>query len=299
MLKKLLTKPVWYWERKREYPIRQRYTELPPIAVTPSSARLVVLTTPAALPDALWAAWSWYRFLKNNKFQLQFVVDGKLSAQTEADAKRLFPEVRIDEAAQLVEKLGQEEPVLGGFFRDHPLGKKLGFLLALSQQSPLLYSDHDVLAFHPPVELLDCIARNEPCFFLEDKDDTRDAEIVKRAQTLGANYLPNFNSGVLYIPQGALSVALAVDLLRDWKPPVRSWFTEQTILSILMQAAQARPLPESRYIISNHRQFYWQQDVDYRKISARHFTGPVRHVLYKFGMPFLLEQSKKQETATV
>jgi hypothetical protein len=59
-----------------------------------------------------------------------------------------------------------------------------------------------------------------------------------------------------------------------------------------MRHANAQPLPDSRYVISNRRQFYWEQDVDYKSIVARHFTGTVRHVMYRYGMPAILRGGK-------
>jgi hypothetical protein len=58
-----------------------------------------------------------------------------------------------------------------------------------------------------------------------------------------------------------------------------------------MQNAQGRALPEARYVVSARRQFYWEGDVDYDAIVARHFITPVRHVMYRKGMPIILEQS--------
>jgi hypothetical protein len=59
-----------------------------------------------------------------------------------------------------------------------------------------------------------------------------------------------------------------------------------------MWNANAQALPDSRYVISNRRQFYWEKDVDYTTIVARHFTGTVRHVMYRYGMPEILRQSR-------
>jgi len=45
-------------------------------------------------------------------------------------------------------------------------------------------------------------------------------------------------------------------------------------------------------VVSNCRQFYWESDCNYTTITARHFTGTVRHVMYARGMPEVLQQSK-------
>jgi hypothetical protein len=293
MLRKLLTKPLWWWERKRPYPIRSRFHLLPPLGVVGGRARFVVLTTPQGLNDALWTAWSWYRYLRPHGFELQLAVDGEFPAGEEQAVQRLFPGISVYDVWSVLSKLCDEQPALGIFLRGHPLGRKLGLMLALSNQGAVLYSDGDVLAFNPPADLLTCVNKSVPCYFMEDIDGTRDPQIVEKSKALGLEYIPRFNSGCLFIPKGALSIDLAAQLLAEWRPPADSWFTEQTVMSILMRKANAQALPDDRYVISARRQFYSETDVEYRDIVARHFTGTVRHLMYGYGMPAILEQSQQ------
>ena len=291
-MRKLLTKPIWWWERKRPYPIRSRFHLLPPVGAVVGRARFVVLTTPQGLNDALWTAWSWYRYLWPHGFELQLAVDGEIPAKDELAVQKLFPGISIYNVWSVLSKLCDEQPALGVFVRGHPLGRKLGLILALSDQGAVLYSDNDVLAFNPPADLLTSVGKNDPCYFMEDLDGTRDPRIIERSKALGLEYISRFNSGFLFIPQGALSIDLAAQILAEWRTPADSWFTEQTVMSILMKKANARALPDDRYVISARRQFYSETDVDYRNIVARHFTGTVRHVMYRHGIPEILRQSK-------
>ncbi len=291
-MRKLLTKPIWWWERNRPYSIRSRFHLLPPLDVAKGGTRFVVLTTPQGLSDALWTAWSWYRYLRPHGFELRMAVDGEIPAGEQQAAQKLFPGISIYKVWLVLSKLCYEQPALGAFFRGHPLGRKLGLMLALSDQGAALYSDGDVLAFNQPADLLTCVDKNVPCYFMEDLDGTRDPRIIERSKALDLEYVPRFNSGFLFIPQGALSIDLAAQILAEWRPPADSWFTEQTVLSILMRKANAQALPDDRYVISARRQFYSETDVDYKNIVARHFTGTVRHLMYGYGMPLILEQSR-------
>ena len=292
MLRKLLTRPIWWWERKRPYPIRSRFNLLPPLGVVKGRARFVVLTTASALNDAMWAAWSWYRYLRPHGFELQIAVDGEIPAAEEQAAQRLFPGITLYAVQSVYPYVCERQASLATFLHQHPMGRKLGLMLALSDQGAVLYSDSDVLALNPPVDLLTCVDKNVPCYFMEELDGTRDPRIVERSKSLGLEYIPRFNAGCLFIPKGALSIDLAAQLLAEWRPPADSWFTEQTVMSILMRRANAQALPEDRYVISARRQFYWETDVDYKTIAARHFTGTVRHVMYGRGMPWVLRQSR-------
>jgi hypothetical protein len=293
ILRKLSTRPVWWWERGRSYPIRWRYEQLPPLPVTGKRVRFVVLTSPETLCDALWSAWSWYRYLRHAGCRLEIAVDGVVSAAQSAAAAQLFPGIAIYPAESACRFVGEREPALKAFMHGHPTGRKLALILALCGQGSVLYSDHDVLAFSPPVELLAAIEKNVPCYFSEEADGSRDPSTVAKAKSMGLDYIPKFNSGFLYIPGGALSIKTAAEILTMWRAPGDSWFTEQTVLSILLRAAHSEALPPSRYVISVCRQFYWERDVDYGTIAARHFTGTVRHVMYGKGMPWILRQSRQ------
>lgn len=294
MLRKLLTKPIWWWERKRPYPIRSRFHLLPSLAVTKGRMRFAVLTTPDTLDDALWTAWSWYRYLREEDCELEIAVDGEVSAAQSAAAARLFPGISIQSAESACRYVCEREPALETFLYGHPTGRKMALILALSDQGPLLYSDYDILAFSRPRELLESIKRNIPCYFAEETDGTRDERIVENARSLGLDYLRRFNCGFMYIPRGALPMKMAAEILATWRPPGTSWFAEQTVLSFMLHEARAEALPPDRYVISICRQFYFERDVNYETIAARHFTGPVRHVMYGKGMPLILRQSRLQ-----
>jgi hypothetical protein len=291
-LRKVLTRPVWWRERNRRYPIRARFSRLAAIPVRQAPRLLAVLCTPQTLQDALWSAWSWYRFLHEREFELRIFIDGSVPENAAAAARARFPGVRILGVADAVSDLLKSSPALAAFFRGHPLGKKLVLILALSRQCSFLYSDHDVLAFNPPVELLANIDAGVPSFMEEEHEGNLDAILRERCRALGLEHFSKFNSGLLFVPRGVLSPQLAEEVLSTWRPPAVSWFTEQTVLNVLLRRASAIALPRERYVISARRQFYFEQDVDYQKIVARHFTGTVRHVMYKFGMPILLDQNK-------
>ncbi len=293
ILSKLTTKPVWWWERKRGYPIRSHFNRLPPLPVKAGRTRFVVLAMPETLCDAFWAAWSWYRFLRDEDCRLQIAVDGAVSALDRAKACELFPGVSIESTEWACNYVRPRVPGIQKFFDTHPMGRKLALILALSDLSPLVYSDHDVLAFQRPWEVIAAVRGEIPRYFAEETDGARDMEIAQRAKQLNLDYLPRFNSGFLYIPQGSLSSRLAAQILTSWGARGELWFTEQTVLSVMLQRLGAKALPEGRYVISNRRQFYWEDDVDYSVITARHFTGTVRHVMYKYGLPVILQQSRE------
>jgi hypothetical protein len=265
---------------------------LPPLGVVKGRARFVVLTTTSALHDAMWAAWSWYRYLRPRGFELQLAVDGEIPDGEKTAVEKLFPEISIYNVGSVLSKLCEGRPALEALFEHHPYAKQVGLVLALSGQGPVVYSDHDVLAFNPPTELLTCIQKQIPCYFIDEGPGCHDPFLLERLNALGLDHIPRFNAGFLYVPQNALSVDLAEQIMAHWNPVPYQYFTSQTIMSALMRSANAQALPDDRYVISTRRQFYSETDVDYSAIAARHFTGPVRHVMYKFGMTAILRRAQ-------
>lgn len=291
MVRRLLTKPIWWWERSRSYKVRSRFCFLPPIAVERSSSRFVVLTTVKDLPDAMWSAWSWYRFLRREGFELQLAVDGELPEAEASAVRHLFPGISIYNVNELVQPLCRQWRNFGAFFNGHFCAKQVGLTLALSGEGPVLYSDHDVLAFQPPAELISCVHKGIPCYFADAGTRCHDPLIINESRTMGLGYIPDLNGGLLYVPRGAFPLELVDQLLMNWRPAEFCYFTPQTVQSVLMQHVNAQALPHDRYVISNQRQFYFENDLDYSTIAARHFTGTVRHVMYRYGIPEILRQA--------
>ncbi|MGH9561923.1 MAG: hypothetical protein ACRD3S_10760, partial [Terracidiphilus sp.] len=139
-------------------------------------------------------------------------MDGVVSDDFRQSATQLFPGIQIDSAQWACDYVRARVPGIQHFFDNHPTGRKLALILALSDREPLIYSDYDVLAFREPDDLFASMRRNIPCYFSEEVDGTRDLQIAKRAQELGLSFIPKFNCGFMYIPKGALSIRLAAQI---------------------------------------------------------------------------------------
>jgi len=278
---------------RRPYPIRDAWTRLPPIQAPNGPVPFAVLTTPRNFNDALWTAWSWLRFL-GDTVRLEIYVDGNLDDAMHRSLQELLPGSRLLEAAKIIREEGEFLPHLQSFIHDYILGRKLGLCLILQQRGKFLFCDADVLAFAHPAELFQILTSPETGAYLcEEAGGNFTDGIVKRAAHLGITPRESLNSGTILFPQNSLSPEIANELLRDWQKLPPSWMIEQTVTACLMSAAPLIALPRNRYVLSNARQFYWQQDVDYAKIVARHFTGTTRHVMYGKAMPWILQNLPK------
>ena len=291
LIRKLLTKPIWWWETHRKYQIRERVFAFPPKPVQPNpSSILAVLTTPSTIYDAAWAAQSLLSYLPP-EIGLSIVVDGELPATVIEHLKILFPGIILISTQKLLEEMRSAAPNMARLGDYHPMGRKLATICSLQQKYNLLYSDADVLCFGKMPEISQALKTNSGIgLYLQDIGKVQIEPItLERVHSLGLEYAETINVGFLFIPQNSLEIGIAEQLLGSGEE-IRSWFPDTMILSVLMQQAKAKPLPKSRYVVSAQRQFYFENDVCYDTIALRHFITPVRHLMYSKGMPRLLQK---------
>lgn len=297
LIRKLLTKPIWWWETRRKYQIRERvFSFLPkPVHSNPSSI-LAVLSTPTTICDAAWAAQSLLSYLPP-EIGLSIVVDGELPPTVIGNLKGLFPGIILISTHTLLEEMRYAAPNTARLGDYHPMGRKLATIFTLQQKYNLLYTDADVLCFGEMPEISQALeANSEIGLYLQDIGTVQIEPItLERVHSLGLEFASTINVGFLYIPQNSLAIGIAEKLL-DFEEKVASWFPDTMILSVLMQQAKAKPLPKSRYVVSVQRQFYFEEDVCYDQIALRHFTTPVRHLMYSKGMARLLQELQPENS---
>ena len=290
ILRKLTTRPVWKWERLRPYPIRDRCHRLPAIPAR-GEHLFVVLATVASFSDALWTAWSWLRFLAPH-VRLELVLDGEITSAHHEALARISPGASLVAGREIVAATRNWPAALSEFIERHPLGRKLGLILLGQQKGTIFYCDSDVLAFHEPLELIDALHTPGASRYMHEiHEGAFDDEILQAAAARGLSPRPGLNSGLALLAHNAFDLNRVEELLAG-RPVSSSWFTEQTLLAVLMPP-DAVALPSDRYVVSNARQFYWEADIDYEKIVARHFTGPTRHVMYSKGLPRLTREARQ------
>lgn len=294
--RKLTTRFVWWWERNRTYPIRDRWPLLPPIAVIGQPCILALLTTPKGIGDAAWSAWSWLRQM-SNVLSLRLYVDGTLEEEQRRAFLRVFPKSRIFEREEILNWNDPRACRLMPFLRNHPMGRKLAVALKTQQECSFVYSDSDVIVFSRPEEIF-AFAQGEGGnrYIQEESESCFDSWLLRRADELRLDAAQKLNGGLFLIRRDSLDLDLACNLLSGWTDDRLSWFTEQTLMAILMRKGGATPLPRDRYVVSNRRQFYFEDDVNYDHIALRHFTGPTRHVLYHQALPRILAASQSLST---
>ena len=275
--------------RRWPRPALRKVHRFRPKGTTPGALDLVVLTTPRYWTESLWAAYSWLHFFPS-PLNVNLFVDGTPTDRQRFEFHQLFPGAHLATPPTLDRSMSS--PALDLMLQHHRFGRKLNLLLALNQKSPLLFTDSDVLCFRRPDELVADVANGGPARFLREQSyEHVDPWIQNRARAHGIEQPPKFNSGVLYLPQGALSLPLARELTETWTVQENHLLTEQTLLAALLAAAGGTALPSDRYLTSWDGMITWRRDrTDLSSVVMRHYCGVVRHRFYAEGLPWLLRR---------
>ena len=290
--RKLTTRPVWWWERRQPRRYLDNIFSMPPVVCSQNAGYLVaVLGTADTFREILWTSWSLARFI-GGEARFGLFVDGTVTPEMRRQVQRVLSGASVESVRPYLETSPHLSPPLRNFLAHHPMALKLLLTLFLQDEEPVLYCDNDVLFFKKPDDLLTLIHDGGPCAYIEEETPgSADLAMLEKIESRQIPMIERLNGGLLFISRDGLDLALAEELLSDWQPPMTSWFTEQTLNRALFGKADAVGLPTERFVLNNRRQFYWERDVDYSKIVARHFTGPVRHLYYSKGLRVLIHQA--------
>ncbi|CAN5410983.1 hypothetical protein BH20VER3_BH20VER3_10110 [soil metagenome] len=256
---------------------RKTYQALLPITVGRgiSSARPVPLDVysysgEAMLPEQVRSIRSFLRYVGHPR-SFTVVSDGSHSARSIALLQKIDPVVSVRPTgerlpANLPEKFRH-------YITTHPMGKQLGLILSLPCNGPALYTDSDVLFFPGAVDLLrDLNNPRAPALYLLDcKDCSSDTRILRGPDE--AREPVNSGLLILFRPlDWSLGIQRYLEL--DGEP---NFFTNQTIVHLVMHANGAKPLDPVRYNLQLDDQFIYPDIYAGPQLVLRHYVNPVRH----------------------
>ncbi len=274
--------------RNFPWPIKKRILAAPPLPAIQGSCSVIVMTTQRDWLDALWSAYSWHYFARALSSPT-IVVDGEITEEMRVEARQIMPGATVSAAAYLP-ACEDAFPQRRSFFRDFKYGRKAAVIFTASTSGPMIFSDSDVLLFREPNEILSHIGEQPgvPLCNVELGGHAWNAPaLVDLMLQEGIAPIPGFNSGLMYVPAGKLDVDLFARRLQAQAAGSEHFFTEQSIFNALLSKHNARPLDPATYSVSLKGAYFYERDVDYGELAARHFTGMVRHKMYTAGMPLL------------
>lgn len=295
-LRKLLTRPIHWYETNRPYPIRRKVLSLSPIPIPDKGDRaLVVLCTPRTVLNAAWTIMS---FLQSMKIELRVVLVVDAPDTSSAQALRtIFPGLDIRSTCDLYQRYRNSAPHLYKLAHRHPMGRKLASIHSLNEEFHILFLDDDILAFREVPELDAAMSATiPPALYIRDIASVQlDPVIRDLARLHGHAWCDDLNAGLLLIPRSSLILSLS-DALLVGQHDIHGWFPDTAVLAVQLRSLAARGLPSERYCVSVKRQFYFEPDEDYSRIAVRHFISPVRHLMYLKGMPYVFHFALARRT---
>jgi hypothetical protein len=221
------------------------------------------------VPEQIRSIRSFLRHVGRPKY-FTIISDGSHSNFSVRLLENVDPSVRV--------QLSVPQPPAGvpAGFRDylttHPTGRQLALIMSLPINGPSLYLDSDVLFFDGAADLVARAKENSvPAFYLTDCQFSGDPRLLLNATEQNQPV----NTGVLLLFQ-KLDWSLASDrFLRLDSGP--NFFTNQTLVHIVMHASGAQPFDPARYVLQLDDQFVYADRYANPDLVLRHYVNPVRH----------------------
>jgi len=155
----------------------------------------------------------------------------------------------------------------------HPVGKQLGLIMSLPQSGPSLYLDADILFFAGASDLITkAQAKRAPALYLPDCQESSIDPRVLRHPNESRNPV---NCGFLLLFQ-KLDWSLSLKRFQELEGPP-DYFTNQTLIHLVMHANRAQPLDPQHYVLQLDDQCLYQDRYAAPAIVLRHYVNPVRH----------------------
>jgi len=158
-----------------------------------------------------------------------------------------------------------------------PLGKRLYYYLNHNIEKPTLFLDSDVLFYNKAAAL--CNLLNEPYsgWFLPDAvwgclDNSYKNKFVPQAYQV--------NGGFFILKKELENISGGLDFLKSLNCRYE-YFTEQTVMHILLKDNGLMPLDPRIFILNSADQFDFAYLYPRESMAIRHYTGPVRHKMWQ------------------
>lgn len=225
----------------------------------------------ASLPEQVRSIRSFLRHVGRPR---AFVVgsDGSHTAKSIRLLERISPVVSVRSS-------GEEIPAgLPESFRNyitrHPMGKQLGLIMTLPRaDEPVLYADSDILFFAGAADLVARAAtRDVPAFYLPDCHENSADPRVFRSPNESKEPV---NTGLLLLFR-KLDWSLAIERFQELAGEP-NFFTNQTLVHLVMHANGAQPLDPRKYVLQLDDQTICPDRYAGPALALRHYVNPVRH----------------------
>lgn len=265
---------------------RNKITMTSPVTNTNSDkCEIHILTSTGDMLNAIWCLKSFYGF-SSKLYRLCIHDDGTLLRRDTDFLRVHFPNARIISRAESnrlsADKLRNYRRCLN-FRNSNPLALKVFDFMFYLEVDRLLLLDSDILFYAAPVELMRRIESPDYHYNTLNKDwaDGYSVSPNDVAREFNFTLYPKINSGLGLIHKDSF---ILDDIERYLSLPgigSHDHRVEQTLIGLYSSKYGFEYLPKEYDVRLNVG--------DYAG-PCRHFTGPIRHLMYKEGISYLIKQ---------
>ena len=257
--------------------VRPRILSTPPVYTPDGRCEIHVLTSEADWLNLLWALKSFYR-VAGPRYGLCIHDDGTLGAGARAALREAFPAARLITRAESdarVNALLAPFPRCLALRRTNTLAHKVLDFPAFLASERMMILDSDVLFFAAPARLLEILETSPRNSLNRDWRDGYTIDLATLGPQLDFILPPLINSGLGLLHRASLRYDWMEEFLA--LPGILSHHhqIEQTLFALCSARFGYEMLPAEYDVHVGPRA---------RGIPSRHYTGPIRHLMYGEGV---------------
>jgi hypothetical protein len=250
-----------------------------------------ILTYEADYLMALWAAKSFY-YYAGVEWPLVWQQGGALSPRCVRLLHDHFPNstfLPMAETDALVEgalhHMGLD--ATAAVRRNAPYFRKPIDFRILSRCPKALFLDTDVLFFCKPNEILSAVhAGSQRNYFNQDANNGYPMAPDEAEKRFGVRPIERLNAGLGLVCRESIDLKEVDRYLQDPDMLRSKFFTDQLVYALLGATFATELLPNTTYVLSGEPGL----DVLGASAIARHYAGTTRPLMYREGIPRLIEQ---------
>jgi hypothetical protein len=165
------------------------------------------------------------------------------------------------------------------YANNHAFGKRLFYYLNHPINHPTLFIDSDIL-FYEKANVFDVLINEEPKSNGWYMPDIGWGCLDSRYVANHSQQTYQVNAGLMFVLKKFDDYKNALDFYKvlDFK---YEYFSEQTIINILLKDNSFMPLTPKSFILDAGDQFDFSYLYKPEQMAVRHFTGPVRHKMWQ------------------